>query len=80
MITAKTKHLAASIFLAVLGLGACHRDAPAVKLGTYRVVLQVPGGEIGALRLTLVSIAISVAALFASEAIAQRASRRVAGL
>jgi len=42
--------------------------------------LQVPGGEIGALRLTLVSIAISVAALFASEAIAQRASRRVAGL
>jgi len=46
MITAKTKHLAASIFLAVLGLGACHRDAPAVKLGTYRVVLQVPGGEL----------------------------------
>jgi molybdate transport system permease protein len=42
--------------------------------------LQVPGGETGALRLTLVSIAISVAALFASEAIAQRASRRVAGL
>jgi len=42
--------------------------------------LQVPGGEAGALRLTLVSVAISVAALFASEAIAQRASRRVAGL
>ncbi|HXO01071.1 MAG TPA: molybdate ABC transporter permease subunit [Stellaceae bacterium] len=42
--------------------------------------LQVPGGEAGALRLTLVSIAISVAALFASEAIAQRASRRAAGL
>jgi molybdate transport system permease protein len=42
--------------------------------------LQVPGGEPGAFRLTLVSIAISVAALFASEAIAQRASRRAAGL
>ena len=42
--------------------------------------LQVPGGEAGAFRLTLVSIAISVAALFASEAIAQRAARRAAGL
>jgi len=42
--------------------------------------LQVPGGELGALRLTLVSVAISVAALFASEAVAQRATRRVAGL
>ena len=42
--------------------------------------LQVPGGDLGALRLTLVSVAISVAALFASEAIAQRASRRAAGL
>ena len=42
--------------------------------------LQVPGGEAGAFRLTLVSVAISVAALFASEAIAERASRRVAGL
>jgi len=43
-------------------------------------LLQVPGGEAGAFRLTLVSVAISVAALFASEAIAQRASRRAAGL
>ena len=42
--------------------------------------LQVPGGDAGALRLTLVSVAISVAALFASEAVAQRASRRAAGL
>ena len=42
--------------------------------------LQVPGGEAGAFRLTLVSVAISVAALLASEAIAQRASRRAAGL
>ena len=42
--------------------------------------LQVPGGEAGAFRLTLVSVAISAAALFASEAIAQRATRRAAGL
>jgi molybdate transport system permease protein len=42
--------------------------------------LQVPGGESGALRLTLVAVAISVAALFASEAVAQRASRRALGL
>ena len=37
---------------------------------------QVPGGEGGALRLTLVSIAISVAALFASEWMARRVRRR----
>jgi molybdate transport system permease protein len=42
--------------------------------------LQVPGGEAGALRLTIVSVAISVAALFASEAVAERAARRAAGL
>jgi molybdate transport system permease protein len=42
--------------------------------------LQVPGGEIGALRLTLVAVAISVVALFASEAVSQRASRRAARL
>jgi molybdate transport system permease protein len=42
--------------------------------------LQVPGGETGALRLTLVAVAISVAALFASEAVAQRATRRTLGL
>ncbi|GGE10031.1 molybdate ABC transporter permease [Aureimonas endophytica] len=39
---------------------------------------QVPGGEAGALRLTLVSIAISMAALLASEAIATRLARRLA--
>jgi molybdate transport system permease protein len=42
--------------------------------------LQVPGGELGAFRLTLVSVAISVAALFASEVIVRRATRRAAGL
>ncbi|MET3892013.1 molybdate transport system permease protein [Bosea sp. OAE506] len=38
---------------------------------------QVPGGEAGAMRLTLISIAISVSALFASEALARLASKRV---
>jgi molybdate transport system permease protein len=38
---------------------------------------QVPGGEGGALRLTLVSVAISVAALAVSETVAQRLRRRV---
>jgi molybdate transport system permease protein len=41
---------------------------------------QVPGGDAGALRLTLISIAISVAALLASELLARRVSRdRLAG-
>ncbi len=40
---------------------------------------QVPGGETGAMRLTLVSIAISMAALLASELMARGASRRIAG-
>jgi molybdate transport system permease protein len=39
---------------------------------------QVPGGEAGALRLTLFAIAISLAALMVSEELARRASRRVA--
>jgi molybdate transport system permease protein len=38
---------------------------------------QVPGGEGAALRLTLVSVAISVAALLVSEALASRAGRRL---
>ena len=36
---------------------------------------QVPGGELGALRLTLVSIAVAMAALVASEVFARRISR-----
>jgi molybdate transport system permease protein len=40
---------------------------------------QVPGGELGAMRLTLVSIAISMAALLASELLARRVARRIAG-
>ncbi|WP_425486928.1 molybdate ABC transporter permease subunit [Microvirga thermotolerans] len=39
---------------------------------------QVPGGEGRALRLTLVSVAISVAALWASEWLARRVRRRLA--
>jgi molybdate transport system permease protein len=38
---------------------------------------QVPGGEGAALRLTLVSVALSVAALLVSEALASRAGRRL---
>jgi molybdate transport system permease protein len=38
---------------------------------------QVPGGESGALRLTLVSIAIAMLALVASEFMARRVSRRM---
>ena len=38
---------------------------------------QVPGGEAGALRLTLVSVALSVAALLASEALARLVGRRI---
>lgn len=37
---------------------------------------QIPGGETGALRLTLVSVAVSVGALFASELMAQSIARR----
>lgn len=39
---------------------------------------QVPGGEAGAMRLTLISIAISVAALFLSELLARLIGRRIA--
>lgn len=38
---------------------------------------QVPGGDAGALRLTLIAIAISMAALLASEALAHVVSKRI---
>jgi len=38
---------------------------------------QVPGGDVGALRLTLVSVAIAMLALLASELLARRVGRRV---
>src|SRR5580700_3207655 len=42
-------------------------------------LIQVPGGDLAALRLTLVSIVISMAALFVSEALIERAARRTQG-
>jgi len=44
------------------------------------MLIQVPGGDLAALRLTLVSIVISMLALFASEVLIERAARRVQGL
>ena len=41
---------------------------------------QVPGGDAGAFRLTLVAVAISLVALLASELLARRVGRRVHGL
>ncbi len=38
---------------------------------------QVPGGEADALKLTLVAVAVSAAALVLSEALARRVSRRM---
>jgi molybdate transport system permease protein len=38
---------------------------------------QVPGGDTGALRLTLISVAISILALLASELLARRAQQRL---
>ena len=40
---------------------------------------QTPGGDAGALRLTLIAVVISMAALLASEFLARHASRRIAG-
>lgn len=47
-------------------------ETQTLPLAVY-VLTQVPGGDAGALRLTLVSIAISVAALLFSELLARRA-------
>ena len=43
-------------------------------------LIQVPGGDLAAFRLTLVSIAISLAALLVSEVLIERATRRTHGL
>ena len=40
---------------------------------------QVPGGDLAAFRLTLVSVALSMAALLGSELLARRAARRLRG-
>jgi molybdate transport system permease protein len=44
------------------------------------VFTQVPGGDANALRLTAVSIVISLAALLASELLARRVGRRLSGI
>jgi molybdate transport system permease protein len=41
--------------------------------------LQVPGGESGALRLVMVSVAVAMGALALSEVMARRMSRRIGG-
>ncbi|MCG6559687.1 molybdate ABC transporter permease subunit [Ruegeria sp. 1NDH52C] len=41
--------------------------------------LQVPGGESAAARLVMISVALALGALLASEVLARRAARRVAG-
>ena len=40
---------------------------------------QVPGGDAGAMRLTLIAIAVAMSALVASEILARRVSRRMEG-
>ena len=40
---------------------------------------QVPGGEAGAMRLTLIALAVAMGALVASEFVAQRVARRIRG-
>ena len=47
---------------------------------TIYMLIQVPGGDLAAFRLTLVSIAISLAALLVSEVLIERATRRAQGL
>jgi molybdate transport system permease protein len=42
-------------------------------------LIQVPGGDAGALRLTAISIAVSMTALIAAELLARRVGRRLAG-
>ena len=44
------------------------------------MLIQVPGGDLAAFRLTIVSIAISLAALLVSEVLIERATRRAQGL
>jgi len=43
-------------------------------------LLQIPGGEEGAIRLTVIAIVLSIAALLVSEILARRSYRRVHGL
>lgn len=51
-------------------------ETQTLPLAIY-VLTQVPGGDAGALRLTLVSVAISVAALLVSELLARRVAKGI---
>jgi molybdate transport system permease protein len=54
-------------------------ETETLPLAIYTLT-QVPGGDLAAFRLTLVSIAISLLALLASEVLIERATRRALGL
>jgi molybdate transport system permease protein len=54
-------------------------ETETLPLAIYTLT-QVPGGDLAAFRLTLVSVAISLVALFASEIMIERATRRTLGL
>jgi molybdate transport system permease protein len=53
-------------------------ETQTLPLAIYALI-QVPGGDDAALRLCVLSVMLSVAALLASEALVRRASRRVLG-
>lgn len=53
-------------------------ETQTLPLAIYTMI-QVPGGDAAALRLTLISVAISLVALLASELFARRVERRIAG-
>jgi molybdate transport system permease protein len=54
-------------------------ETETLPLAIYTLI-QVPGGDVAALRLTLVSIAISLGALLVSEVLIEHAARRTFGL
>ena len=56
-----------------------HFDDTVLKLRKSYTLTQVPGGDAGALRLTMISIAISMLALLAAEFLARRLSRILPG-
>ena len=59
-------------------LGGVEAELQRLLLEIPNVTLpQVPGGDASALKLTLISIVIAFAAIFASEAVARAVSRRV---
>ena len=54
-------------------------ETQTLPLALYTLVQQ-PGGETAALRLTVISLAVALAALVASELLARRVNRRIGGL